>query len=177
MGKTQSLGCKMILKLVLALCVTITLGDYVIPGIGIPGRYPARPPPMMPVEEDTDAGTGQWVWIPSEEVEDDSDIEEVPEVISGLTPPEEIENDSDTEEIPEVVPGASSSRRRRYVTTTKSTEGRRRRNVPTTKSTDGRRRRNVTATKSTGGRRRRGVTTTEGTDGRRRRGVTTTNST
>merc|ERR1711872_1182909 len=131
MGKTQSLGCKMILKLVLALCVTITLGDYVIPGIGIPGRYPARPPPMMPVEEDTDAGTGQWVWIPPEEVEDDSDIEEVPEVMSGLTPPEEIENDSDTEEIPEVVPGASSSRRRRDTTATKSTEGRRRRNVTT----------------------------------------------
>merc|ERR1711872_1068769 len=138
MGKTQSLGCKMILKLVLALCVTITLGDYVIPGIGIPGRYPARPPPMMPVEEDTDPGTGQWVWIPPEEVEDDSDIEEVPEVISDLTPPEEIENDSDTEEIPEVVPGASSS---------SSTAMRRRRDAAATKSTEGRRRRYVTSTK------------------------------
>merc|ERR1712240_412940 len=145
MGKTQSLGCKMILKLVLALCVTITLGDYVIPGIGIPGRYPARPPPMMPVEEDTDAGTGQWVWIPPEEVEDDSDIEEVPEVISGLTP-EEIENDSDTEEIPEVVPGASSSRRRRQATTSSSTAMRRRRDAAATKSTEGRRRRYVTTT-------------------------------
>merc|ERR1712240_531401 len=143
MGKTQSLGCKMILKLVLALCVTITLGDYVIPGIGIPGRYPARPPPMMPVEEDTDAGTGQWVWIPPEEVEDDSDIEEVPEVISDLTPPE-IENDSDTEEIPEVVPGASSSRRRRQAATSSSTAMRRRREAAATKSTEGRRRRYVT---------------------------------
>merc|ERR1719481_822776 len=116
--------------LVLALCVTVTLGDYVLPGIGLPGRYPARPPPMMPVEEDSDDGTGHWVWIPPEEGEDDSDIEEVPEVMSGMTPPEEIENDSDTEEIPEVVPGASSSRRRRQATTsssTKSTEGRRRR--------------------------------------------------
>merc|ERR1711872_450222 len=142
MGKTQSLGCKMILKLVLALCVTITLGDYVIPGIGIPGRYPARPPPMMPVEEDTDAGTGQWVWIPPEEVEDDSDIEEVPEVI----------------------PGASSSRRRRQATTSSSTAMRRRRDAAATKSTEGRRRRNVTTTKSTVGRRRRNVTTTKSID-------------
>merc|ERR1711872_263010 len=149
MGKTQSLGCKMTLKLVLALCVTITLGDYVIPGIGISGRYPARPPPMMPVEEDTDAGTGQWVWIP----------------------PEEIEDDSDTEEIPEVVPGASSSRRRCQATTSSSTAMRRRRDAAATKSTEGRRRRNVTTTKSTEGRRRRNVTATKSTGGRRRRNV------
>merc|ERR1712098_908451 len=86
----------------IALFVTVTLGDYVLPGIGIPGRYPARPPPMMPVEEDSDDGTGKWVWIPPEEVEDDSDIEEIPEVMSGSTP-EEIETDSDTEDIPEAV--------------------------------------------------------------------------
>merc|ERR1712025_736333 len=166
MGKTQNLCCKMMFKLVLALCVTVTVGDYVLPGIGLPGRYPARPPPMMPVEEDSDDGTGQWVWIPPQEDEDDSVIEEIPEVMSGLTLPEEIENDSDTEEIPEVVPGTSSSRRRRQATTSSSsTAGRRRRGV--TESTDGKRRRNVTVTKSTDKRRRRNVnaTATESTEG------------
>merc|ERR1719348_2762386 len=140
----------MICKLVIALCVTVTFGDYVLPGIGVPGRYPERPPPMMPVEEDSDDGPGQLVWIAPEEVEDDSDIEEVPEV----------------------VPGASSSRSRRQATTsssTKSTEGRRRRDATAavTKSTDGRRRRNVTVvTKSTKGRRRRNVTVvTKSTEG------------
>merc|ERR1719392_444513 len=123
--------------IVLALCVTVTLGDYVLPGIGIVGRYPARPPPMRPIEDDSESGTGRWQWIPPEEVGDDSDIEEIPDLIfPGST--EEIPEDlslfiGSSEEFPEAVPlftgsteeilealPLSSKRRRRYAATASS---------------------------------------------------------
>merc|ERR1712042_228065 len=75
------------------MCVTVTLGDYVLPGIGIVGRYPARPP-MRPIEDDSENETGRWQWIPPEEVGDDSDIEEIPDLIFP----------GNTEEIPEALP-------------------------------------------------------------------------
>merc|ERR1711872_511979 len=130
--------------IVYALCVTVTLSDYVLPGIGIAGRFPVRPPPttMKTVEDDSDSGVGRWLWIPPEENENDSDIDEIPE--------------ADTEEFPEEA-STTQVRRRRGVTTTEgSTQGRRRREATTTKrSTQGRRRREATTTKrSTQGRRR-----------------------
>jgi len=42
---------------VFALCLTVTLGDYVVPGIGIPGHRQPRPRPtttMEPVEDESD---------------------------------------------------------------------------------------------------------------------------
>merc|ERR1712142_800283 len=142
--------------IVLAFFVTVTLGNYVLPGIGIAGRYPARPPPitstMKADEDDSDVKSGQWIWIPPEEVEDESDTEEISEVETEEIP------DVETEEIPEDVrrPGTSSStagRRRREATT--STAGRRRREATSSSSTAGRCRE---ATTSTAGRRRREAT-------------------
>merc|ERR1712240_568219 len=162
--KRTGWGCKMHSVIVLAFLVTVTLGNYVLPGIGIAGRYPARPPAitstMKADEDDSDTKSGQWLWIPPEEVEDESDTEEIPEV--------------ETEEIPEDVrrPGTSSStagRRRREATT--STSGRRRREATSSNSTAGRRRREA-ITSSTAGRRRREATTS--TAGRRRRQATST---
>merc|ERR1712142_599097 len=88
------LSFKMQSMIVLAMCVTVTIGDYVLPGIGIVGRYPARPPPMRPIEDDSENETGRWQWIPPEEVGDDSDIEEIPDLIFP----------GNTEEIPEALP-------------------------------------------------------------------------
>merc|ERR1711872_64998 len=163
--KNIRLSFKMQSMIVLAMCVTVTLGDYVLPGIGIVGRYPARPP-MRPIEDDSESGTGRWQWIPPEEVGDDSDIEEIPDlifpgnteeipealpVVTGSN--EEIPEDlslfiGSTEEILEVLP-LSSMRRRRSAASTSSTGGRRRRSVDTsssTKATERRRRREVTST-------------------------------
>merc|ERR1711872_450335 len=108
--KNLRLSFKMQSMNVLVMCVTVTLGDYVLPGIGIVGRYPARPPPMRPIEDDLESGTGRWQWIPPEEVGDDSDIEEIPEalpVVTGST--EETPGDlslfiGSSEEFPEAVP-------------------------------------------------------------------------
>merc|ERR1712142_1274294 len=127
--------------IVLAFFVTVTLGNYVLPGIGIAGRYPARPPPitstMKADEDDSDIKSGQWIWIPPEEVEDESDTEEISEVETEEISEVETEEipDVETEEIPEDVrrPGTSSStagRRRREATT--STAGRRRRQATST---------------------------------------------
>merc|ERR1711872_260298 len=93
------LSFKMQSMIVLAMCVTVTLGDYVLPGIGIVGRYPARPPPMRPIEDDSESGTGRWQWIPPEEIGDDSDIEEIPDLLFP----------GNTEEIPEALPVATGS--------------------------------------------------------------------
>merc|ERR1712142_1063139 len=145
--------------LALALCVTVTQGvHYVLPGIGIAGRFPVRPPPntMKPVEDDSDDGVGRWLWIPPEENEADSDTEESSEL--------------ETEETPEVA--STQGRRRRRVTDT-TAKDRRRRGVTDTTAKD-RRRRGVTVTTAKD-RRRRGVTVTTAKD-RRRRGVTTTKS-
>merc|ERR1719450_688617 len=134
--------------IVLAFLVTVTLGNYVLPGIGIAGRYPARPPAitstMKADEDDSDTKSGQWLWIPPEEVEDESDTEEIPEVETEEIP------DVETEEIPEDGrrPGTSTStarRRRREATSSNSTAGRRRREAITS-STAGRRRRQATST-------------------------------
>merc|ERR1712240_155544 len=172
--KRTGWGCKMHSVIVLAFLVTVTLGNYVLPGIGIAGRYPARPPPitstMKADEDDSDIKSEQWLWIPPEEVEDESDTEAISEVETEEIP------DVETEEIPEDVrrPGTSSStagRRRREATT--STAGRRRREAITS-STAGRRRREAT-TSSTAGRRRREATTSS--TGRRRREATSSNST
>merc|ERR1712240_572106 len=158
--KRTGWGCKMHSVIVLAFLVTVTLGNYVLPGIGIAGRYPARPPPitstMKADEDDSDIKSGQWLWVPPEEVEDESDTEEIPDVETEEIP------DVETEEIPEDVrrPGTSSStagRRRREATSSNSTAGRRRREAITS-STAGRRRRE--ATTSTAGRRRRQATST-----------------
>merc|ERR1711872_1106960 len=97
--KNIRLSFKMQSMIVLAMCVTVTLGDYVLPGIGIVGRYPARPPPMRPIEDDSESGTGRWQWIPPEEVGDDSDIEEIPDLIFP----------GNTEEIPEALPVVTGS--------------------------------------------------------------------
>merc|ERR1712142_1184985 len=91
--KNIRLSFKMQSMIVLAMCVTVSLGDYVLPGIGIVGRYPARPP-MRPIEDDSENETGRWQWIPPEEVGDDSDIEEIPDLIFQ----------GNTEEIPEALP-------------------------------------------------------------------------
>merc|ERR1711872_1027014 len=202
--KNIRLSFKMQSMIVLAMCVTVTLGDYVLPGIGIVGRYPARPP-MRPIEDDLENETGRWQWIPPEEVGDDSDIEEIPDLIfpgnteeipealpvvtgnneeipgdlslfigSSEEFPEALPLKGSTEEILEVLP-LSSKRRRRYAATASSTEGRRRR-APTS-STEGRRRRSAASTSSTGGRRRRSAATsssTKATERRRRREVTST---
>merc|ERR1712142_489037 len=153
--------------LALALCVTVTQGvHYVLPGIGIAGRFPVRPPPntMKPVEDDSDDGVGRWLWIPPEENEADSDTEESSEL--------------DTEEIPEVETEEASEvastqgRRRRGVTDT-TAKDRRRRGVTDTTAKD--RRRRGAAETTAKDRRRRGVTETTVKD-RRRREVTTTKS-
>merc|ERR1712240_221363 len=170
--KRTGWGCKMHSVIVLAFLVTVTLGNYVLPGIGIAGRYPARPPPitstMKADEDDSDIKSGQWLWIPPEEFEDESDTEGISEVETEEIP------DVETEEIPEDVrrPGTSSStvgRRRREATT--STAWRRRREATSSNSTAGRRRREA-ITSSTAGRRRREATTSS-TAGRRRREATT----
>merc|ERR1712142_134959 len=96
--KNIRLSFKMQSMIVLAMCVTVTLGDYVLPGIGIVGRYPARPP-MRPIEDDSENETGRWQWIPPEEVGDDSDIEEIPDLIFP----------GNTEEIPEALPVVTGS--------------------------------------------------------------------
>merc|ERR1712042_140214 len=98
MGQSsKTFDCKMQSMIVYALCVTVTLSDYVLPGIGIAGRFPVRPPPttMKTVEDDSDSGVGRWLWIPPEENENDSDIDEIPEVDTEEIP------ESDTEEFPE----------------------------------------------------------------------------
>merc|ERR1712142_840897 len=179
MGLVCIMGHSMIV-LALALCVTVTQGvHYVLPGIGIAGRFPVRPPPntMKPVEDDSDDGVGRWLWIPPEENEADSDTEESSEL--------------DTEEIPEVETEeasevASTQGRRRRRVTEPTTKDRRRRGVTDTTAKD-RRRRGVTETTAKD-RRRRGVTVTTAKDrrrrevtettakDRRRRGVTTTKS-
>merc|ERR1712142_1361898 len=134
--------------IVLAFFVTVTLGNYVLPGIGIAGRYPARPPPitstMKADEDDSDIKFGQWIWIPPEEVEDESDTEEISEVETEEISEVETEEipDVETEEIPEDVrrPGTSTStagRRRREATSSSSMAWRRRREA-TTSSTAGR---------------------------------------
>merc|ERR1712240_137522 len=136
--KRTGWGCKMHSVIVLAFLVTVTLGNYVLPGIGIAGRLPARPPPitstMKADEDDSDIKSGQWLWIPPEEVEDESDTEGISEVETEEIP------DVETEEIPEDVrrPGTSSSTagRRRREATPSSTAGRRRREATT--STTGR---------------------------------------
>merc|ERR1712042_368658 len=92
--KNLRLSFKMQSMIVVAMCVTVTLGDYVLPGIGIVGRYPARPPPMRPIEDDSESGTGRWQWIPPEEIGDDSDIEAIPDLLFP----------GNTEEIPEALP-------------------------------------------------------------------------
>merc|ERR1712042_147670 len=97
--KNLRLSFKMQSMIVVAMCVTVTLGDYVLPGIGIVGRYPARPPPMRPIEDDSESGTGRWQWIPPEEIGDDSDIEEIPDLLFP----------GNTEEIPEALPVATGS--------------------------------------------------------------------
>merc|ERR1712042_59699 len=172
--KNLRLSFKMQSMIVVAMCVTVTLGDYVLPGIGIVGRYPARPPPMRPIEDDSENETGRWQWIPPEEVGDDSDIEEIPDLIfTGNT--EEIPEavplftgsteeileaipilTGSTEEIPEALPltgsteeilevlPLSSMRRRRYAATASSST-----------STGGMRRRSAASTSSTKRRRRR----------------------
>merc|ERR1712142_795034 len=96
--KNIRLSFKMQSMIVLAMCVTVSLGDYVLPGIGIVGRYPARPP-MRPIEDDSENETGRWQWIPPEEVGDDSDIEEIPDLIFP----------GNTEEIPEALPVVTGS--------------------------------------------------------------------
>merc|ERR1712240_350169 len=157
--KRTGWGCKMHSVIVLAFLVTVTLGNYVLPGIGIAGRYPARPPPitstMKADEDDSDIKSGQWLWIPPEEFEDESDTEGISEVETEEIP------DVETEEIPEDVrrpgTGSSTAGRRRREAITSSTVGRRRREA-TTSSTAGRRRRE--ATTSTAGRRRRQATST-----------------
>merc|ERR1711872_571749 len=193
--KNLRLSFKMQSMIILAMCVTVTIGDYVLPGIGIVGRYPARPPPMRPIEDDSESGTGRWKWIPPEEDGDDSDIEEIPDLIfpgnteeipealplfTGST--EEILEaipilTGSTEEIPEALPlkgsteeilevlPLSSKRRRRYAATASSST-----------STGGMRRRSAASTSSTGGRRRRSAATssTKATERRKRREVTST---
>merc|ERR1711872_367566 len=135
------------------LLIENTCLHHVLPGIGIAGRFPVRPPPntMKPVEDDSDDGVGRWLWIPPEENEADPDTEESSEL--------------DTEEIPEVETEEASE--------VASTQGRRRREVtePTAKD---RRRREVTKTTAKD-RRRREVTETTAKD-RRRREVTATKS-
>merc|ERR1712240_882732 len=106
--KNLRLSFKMQSMIVLAMCVTVTLGDYVLPGIGIVGRYPARPPSMRPIEDDSESGTGRWQWIPPEEIGDDSDIEEIPDLLFPGNI-EEIPEDlslfiGSSEEFPEAVP-------------------------------------------------------------------------
>merc|ERR1712240_933279 len=174
--KRTGWGCKMHSVIVLAFLVTVTLGNYVLPGIGIAGRYPARPPAitstMKADEDDSDTKSGQWLWIPPEEVEDESDTEEISEVETEEIP------DVETEEIPEDVrrPGTSSStagRRRREATT--STAGRRRREATSSNSTAGRRRREA-ITSTAGRRRRREATTSSTTVGRRHREATTSST-
>merc|ERR1712142_1393129 len=182
------LSFKMQSMIVLAMCVTVTIGDYVLPGIGIVGRYPARPPPMRPIEDDSESGTGRWQWIPPEEVGDDSDIEEIPDlifpgnteeipealpVVTGSN--EEIPEDlslfiGSSEEFPEAVPLFTG-------TTEEIPEA-----LPLTGSTEEilevlplpnmRRRRYAAAASSTEGRRRRSAASTISTEGRRRRAVT-----
>merc|ERR1712042_184766 len=189
--KNLRLSFKMQSMIVVAMCVTVTLGDYVLPGIGIVGRYPARPPPMRPIEDDLESGTGRWQWIPPEEVGDDSDIEEIPDlifpgnteeipealpVVTGSN--EEIPEDlslfiGSSEEFPEAVPLFTG-------TTEEILEA-----IPLTGSTEEilevlplsnmRRRRYAAAassTTSTGGMRRRSAASTGSTEGRRRRAVT-----
>merc|ERR1712050_186619 len=148
--------------LALALCVTVTLGvHYVLPGIGIAGRFPVRPPPntMKPVEDDSDDGVGRWLWIPPEENEADSETEEASEVASTRGRRRR-----------RVTEPTTKDRRRRGVTVT-TAKDRRRRGVTNTTAKD-RRRRGVTKTTAKD-RRRRGVTVTTAKD-RRRRGVTVT---
>merc|ERR1712042_83061 len=150
--KNLRLSFKMQSMIVVAMCVTVTLGDYVLPGIGIVGRYPARPP-MRPIEDDSENETGRWQWIPPEEVGDDSDIEEIPEALPVVTGnneeipgdlslfigsseefPEALPLKGSTEEILEVLP-LSSKRRRRYAATASSstsTGGMRRRSAAST---------------------------------------------
>merc|ERR1712142_1246655 len=194
--KNLRLSFKMQSMNVLVMCVTVTLGDYVLPGIGIVGRYPARPPPMRPIEDDSENETGRWQWIPPEEVGDDSDIEEIPDlifpgnteeipealpVVTGSN--EEIPEDlslfiGSSEEFPEAVPLFTG-------TTEEIPEA-----LPLTGSTEEilevlplpnmRRRRYAAAassTTSTGGMRRRSAASTSSTGGERRRSAATRSST
>merc|ERR1712240_169857 len=107
-----------------------TLGDYVLPGVGIAGRNPAQLPPrtMKPVEDDSDT-------------EDKSDTEEFPEDAKGPGPNRGVQNS---------IERIRWAGRRRRQATSSSTEGRRRRQASS--STEGRRRRQ--ASSSTEGRRR-----------------------
>merc|ERR1712240_608258 len=119
--KRTGWGCKMHSVIVLAFLVTVTLGNYVLPGIGIAGRYPARPPPITSTMKAD---------------EDESDTEGISEVETEEIP------DVETEEIPEDVrrPGTSSStvgRRRREATSSSSSTAGRRRREATTSSTEG----------------------------------------
>merc|ERR1712142_1073895 len=198
------LSFKMQSMIVLAMCVTVTIGDYVLPGIGIVGRYPARPPPMRPIEDDSENETGRWQWIPPEEVGDDSDIEEIPDLIfPGNTEEipealpvvtgnnEEIPGDlslfiGSSEEFPEAVPfftGSTEEILEAIPILTGSTE-----EIPEALPLKGsteeilevlplssKRRRRYAATASTEGRRRRAPTSS--TEGRRRRSAAFTSST
>merc|ERR1719187_1822425 len=93
---------------------------------------------MKADEDDSDIKSGQWIWIPPEEIEDESDTEEISEVETEEISEVETEEipDVETEEIPEDVrrPGTSSSTvgRRRREATTSSTAGRRRRQATST---------------------------------------------
>merc|ERR1712002_683953 len=144
--ESKTLVCIMMhsmIVLALALCVTVTQGvDYVLPGIGIAGRFPVRPPPntMKPVEADSDTEESSVL-----------DTEEIPEV--------------ETEEASEVA--STQGRRRRGVTDT-TAKDRRRRGVTVTTAKD-RRRRGVTETTVKDRRRREVTTTKSSTQARRRR--------
>merc|ERR1712240_669382 len=83
-----------------------TLGDYVLPGVGIAGRNPAQLPPrtMKPVEDDSDT-------------EDKSDTEEFPEDAKGPGPNRGVQNS---------IERIRWAGRRRRQATSSSTEGRRR---------------------------------------------------
>merc|ERR1712126_168315 len=156
------MGMHSMTVLALALCVTVTQGvHYVLPGIGIAGRFPVRPPrnTMKPVEDDSDDGVGRWLWIPPEENEADSDTEESSEMGTEEIP--EVE----TEEASEV---ASTQGRRRRRVTEPTTMDRRRRGVTDTTAKD-RRRREVTETTVKDRRRREVTTTKSSTQARRRR--------
>merc|ERR1712142_351167 len=174
------LSFKMQSMIVLAMCVTVTIGDYVLPGIGIVGRYPARPPPMRPIEDDSESGTGRWQWIPPEEVGDDSDIEEIPDlifpgnteeipealpVVTGSN--EEIPEDlslfiGSSEEFPEAVPLFTGTTEEILEVLPLSSMRRRRYAAA------------ASSTTSTGGMRRRSAASTSSTEGRRRRSAAST---